>query len=47
VGGGDRNVDIMNRIPKHLRAYYKDQLERGWKSMDEVKRELPYMKARH
>jgi hypothetical protein len=47
TGGGDRNVDIMNRIPKNLRPYYRDQLERGWKTMDEVKRELKYMKHAH
>lgn len=38
-----RNVDIFNRIPKSLREYYRFEYENGRKTIDEIKRELPYM----
>lgn len=44
--GGDRPVDIWNRVPKHLKAYYQKQVADGFKTMDDVKKDIPYMESR-
>lgn len=46
-GGGDRPVDIWNRVPKHLKAYYKDQVAQGFKTLEDVKKDIPYMAEKH
>ncbi len=43
---GDRPVDLWNRVPKHLKSYYKYQVEQGYMNLDDVKKDIPYMKAR-
>lgn len=44
--GDDRPVDIWNRVPQHLKAYYKKQVADGFKTMDDVKKDIPYMEHR-
>lgn len=43
--GGDRPVDIWNRVPKYLREPYKKMVADGFKTLEDVKKEIPYMKA--
>jgi hypothetical protein len=47
AGSGDRPVDIWNRVPKKYRAYYKDQVANGFKTLADVKADIPYMEANH
>jgi len=41
---GDRPVDIFNRIPTHLREHYRQQYNDGFKTLEVIEKELPYMK---
>jgi len=42
-GSGQRPVDIWNRVPKQYREYYKKQVADGFKTLDDVKKDIPYM----
>lgn len=42
-GGGSRPVDIFNQIPQKYRAYYKGRYEEGQISLEDIKKDLPYM----
>lgn len=42
---GTRPVDIWNRVPKEYRDYYKKQVEDGFKTLDDVKKDIPYMRT--
>jgi hypothetical protein len=44
---GNRPVDIWNRVPKHLRAYYKDRVSNGFMTLEDVKKDIPYMTEQH
>jgi hypothetical protein len=48
-GGGrdDRPVDIWNRVPKWCKPYYKKQVEDGYKTLEDVRKDLPYMDQKH
>jgi len=43
-GGGDKSSDILMKVPKSIRAHYRQMVDDGLKTLDEVKRELPYMR---
>lgn len=43
--GGDRPVDIWNRVPKHLREAFKKMVSDGVMTLEDVKKDIPYMKA--
>jgi hypothetical protein len=43
--GGDRPVDIWNRVPKHLREPFKKMVADGVMTLEGVKKDIPYMKA--
>jgi len=42
-GSGDRPVDIWNRVPKKYRPWYKQQVAEGRKTLEDVKKDIPYM----
>jgi hypothetical protein len=44
---GDRPVDIWNRVPKQYRDYYKKQVADGFKTLADVKLDIPYMDNKH
>ena len=44
--GGSRPVDIWNRVPKHLQEPYKKMVADGFKTLEDVKKDIPYMPAR-
>ncbi len=46
AGGGDRPVDIWNRVPDWCKGYYKKQVEEGFKTLADVKADIPYMEQR-
>ena len=42
--GGGRPVDIWNRITdKQLKSYYKDQVSKGYMTLADVEKNIPYM----
>jgi hypothetical protein len=41
---GARPVDIFNQIPQKYRAYTKSRYEEGQISLEEIEKDLPYMK---
>lgn len=41
--GGDRPVDIFNRIPPKYRTYYKKRYDEGYITVEDIKKDLPYM----
>lgn len=45
-GRGDRPVDIWNRVPDQYKAYYKKQVSDGFKTLEDVKADIPYMAQR-
>lgn len=47
AGGGDRPVDLWNRVPKHLKPYYKDRVAQGFMTLEDVKKDIPYMSEKH
>ncbi len=46
AGPGERPVDIWNRVPKHLRAPLKQMVSSGTRTLEDIKKDLPYMKER-
>jgi hypothetical protein len=45
-GGGDRPVDIWNRVPKHLREPLKAMVASGDRTLEDIKKDIPYMRER-
>jgi hypothetical protein len=45
-GRGDRPVDIWNRVPDWCKSYYKKQVADGFKTLEDVKADIPYMEKR-
>jgi hypothetical protein len=43
-GRGERPVDIFNQIPLKYRAYTKDRYDTGQITLEDIKKDLPYMK---
>jgi len=43
-GGSDRPVDIWNQVPPKYKAHYKRMVDEGQMDLEQVKKELPYMK---
>jgi hypothetical protein len=44
VAHGERPVDIFNQIPTKYRAYTKDRYDQGQITLEEIKKDIPYMK---
>jgi hypothetical protein len=42
--GGERPVDIWNQVPEKYRSYYKGRVNDGSMSLEQVKKDIPYMK---
>jgi hypothetical protein len=44
VARGERPVDIFNQIPAKYRPYTKERYDQGQITLEEIKKDLPYMK---
>jgi len=43
TGGTARPVDIWNQVPKSRKAHYKRMVEEGYMTLEDVKKDIPYM----